>query len=1235
MPVRPPQNHPIFDGYNSLDLLTSIAGLSILPENHGKGLRMELLTNEVLMHFNSVRPTIATNTLRRFLDDEYPSYHMEDPTTNLFTDLVLFYEGDCLVFPGATEGGSFVLNHLVSAIFHTPNSALPRDFKTACYGAIMFALKVSTLVAERMGFTRYQCGIATDEQIAVPDEQVLETAKSAVVITGPQMQELLATYRIAARVVDQFAFNVAEFQANTTEEESYLLQKPILRHGDSYIVVSPLTISHALTEFVWEQARRHACIHHLDEAYQTNLWQDVHRQLVHMGFAWEDASAQIPAITHANHRGVYRFDEDKIAIVRLVASTKTTGASQSGDAHPFSRLEGKDNFIPEIQRLPEYSGHQFLDLLIPSLDGTDAMLLFDKVPGAVSLSIASHEFEVVATLGDTDAIDLWKFAVAKQAFQADSMMFMPNFSFLDEFKTYREHQESYYFSDEQRINYLTVAPGYAAEQLFEAKQKDDVHSVLMAVEGEYAHGRAPVKRKDKYGPTYFNTELMLDSDLRFLIGGYAQPVWVAPASMPAEAGTELRNWFYELNDAIAYWLWQVQGGLKPFLNHEVLEIIHVTYECLPLAAFAEPNRNYTRVTNLAGLFNTSATRTAAHIIIPGEILAYLYGPDNAGERVLVEQILTALNQLLTVNGLPNMNAEAIAAIMEEHVPLGMKKKVYILDSDDNPLLDPRYLVKKRTVQEYDTSIVEDYLVPSLGALCPPVGEITNKADKQRLTKNIVMKVLLPRLKERIGQYNQQNLLGKLLALNESLTYRREKLRVQTPTRIACFVGVEQQVEDIMENLGQSNRTTVAVRCLIEHISAEQTQSGRSASTTDIDELVALMDRIIFWGMLGDQIHYDLFEVRMGILPTGRIGTDKTFVREILDPYHISKTHEDVSDAVKYYDQVFPQQAPQVAGGVPEFLDKAFHADYSISFTRVCEFSDALVHLALELEKSVVTMPKEQLRREMERLGLGCEGAEFDAAIKYLTLTKREAIEKLPPGYDNFDVSPWRFNRRLSLLRKPVIAFENPGEPDNPLLYWGFRQVLLSRRQWASQIQENRFRVAEDSAVHLALGHFAGKRGGPLVTKIAKRLDGPDRIVDTEVEIKPKAELKNDTDIGDVDVLVIDLASKIVYSLECKNMAPSRNIHEMFQEMDRFLGSGSDNGLVHKHVVRHEWLSQHLTELSKKYKHDLSEFEVKSFMVTAEDMLTPYLKKHELPLPFVTSYAIEQEGLNALTSALSS
>src|SRR5450432_219077 len=66
-------------GYCLTDLVQSFAGLSIIPENHGKYLRMEELAGLSIQSNMNSRLVPGAADLRGFLNAEFTSDPMEDP----------------------------------------------------------------------------------------------------------------------------------------------------------------------------------------------------------------------------------------------------------------------------------------------------------------------------------------------------------------------------------------------------------------------------------------------------------------------------------------------------------------------------------------------------------------------------------------------------------------------------------------------------------------------------------------------------------------------------------------------------------------------------------------------------------------------------------------------------------------------------------------------------------------------------------------------------------------------------------------------------------------------------------------------------------------------------------------------------------------------------------------------------------------------------------------------------
>ncbi len=264
------------------------------------------------------------------------------------------------------------------------------------------------------------------------------------------------------------------------------------------------------------------------------------------------------------------------------------------------------------------------------------------------------------------------------------------------------------------------------------------------------------------------------------------------------------------------------------------------------------------------------------------------------------------------------------------------------------------------------------------------------------------------------------------------------------------------------------------------------------------------------------------------------------------------------------------------------LDKAFISDYGISFTRICQFMEGLCHIGFLQTAPYASAPLILLRDEVNRYIDYFDGKEFENAINFLVLSNRGKLEKLPKGFEFIDIMPWRFNRMLSFMRKPIVLVDAGGNGDGKIAYWGVRHLLyISRIYLGDQLFSDRFRVFENSEVKKVLGEFAQQRGDALVKKIVESIDPTDLSIDQDVYIGPSYDLKNGIDIGDIDVLVLDTTRKILFSLECKSMSPSRNIKEMIEEVEKLFGSKTEMGWIDKHVRRHQWLEANKRQITVK------------------------------------------------------
>lgn len=1202
-----------FETYNTTDLLQSIAGLSILRENHGKNYRFEKITEEAIMNFN-VNATITTvKELESFLSAEYPSEHMEDDPFNLYTDVVTFHGGDYLIFPGISDSTAFILNNLLKAIFQNPDNMLSDEFKGVAYRAAMLILEISDHIAKVIGCKRYQVGEVDKGLIKFPSEEKFRLLKKSVTITRTEMYRLLEASGIDKATLDGFLLDIASPDlGGKYGQESPLITRPIINAQDKFVVASPSNLSYALVEFIKSEAKRLVCYDLLLVAYHDFVWLDLQLKLKKIGFKYLPLQVTETNGTPSLRYGVYRFDDDKIALIY-----------QKYPGQSLKEEQDRETAFKTVIGMPEFKGDQILELSVVSSIGEMFMDGVNKSANGQTLLLEASELNIIAGLKDVDAIDLYKFATAND--KANNLMMAPT-SFIDRFKFYQDNDNSFYCSDNEGPTNIIIEPGYGFDLLLKSKHNVDLHSARFKENGKVR--LIEVMKTDEYGGTYLNLEEIGTGKLNLLVENMPVYIWISPLKMSNPTNEVLNNMYWQLCDAIAYWLWQMEDYIKSKLSSLGAVPIKILFTLDDESKFDEIDRNFKREPALFDKFIIDATDDSINITIPQQILPYLYGEDNEGERQLVKAILTGLSDLLNSNSKPGFTQSEITGIIDSAAPLGIKKKVYILDTNDNLMLEPKNLSGFRLVEQHDVNVVLDNIVPLLGEHAPPIGELATKKEKDKLTSAIVQKALLPYLRTKIQQYDSTALLNRLIRINEGLINKRERLRINTPTRIACFVSVEQHQIDLAKDLQDLDKSTISVRCLIEHLAAEPFKGSLPVSKTAIDELMAIMEQILAWGSTGDQIHYDLLDIELSVLPSKRIGSKKENIRDIFDPFQNAKTEENITDAIETYKYVFPQHLTTEKKDVPAALEKAFLKDYGITFSRLCEFVEGLCHIGFLQEDACSSFPLSGLNSEINKYVDTFSSNEFDSAVEFLSLRARGKVDKLPAGkYEFIDIVPWRYNRILSLLRKPLIIVEEDGKS---IAYWGVRQMLQCRMTWMQQLLSGRFRSADCSEVSKAIGKFANDRGDELVKAVVESIDPSNIIIDTDAYIKPKAPLTHTEDIGDVDVLIIDPVNKILYSLECKSMSPSRNVKEMIEEVTKLFGeNSSDKGWVEKHMTRHAWLENNLSLIGQVYKADLTGFKVKSFFVTNEEMLTPHLRKQMLPLPFITLYDLERNGFSVL------
>lgn len=1184
-----------FEDFEMTSILTGLASLTLIATNQDKIVRIEQAMNDFFKSQNSGLKSIDSAKLTQILKKNYTLNLEEDPTENCFTDLITFYGGDHLIFPGITQGGNFVLQQLIDVVFKKDSFKEFREFVSNLSTTTQFILECSNAVAKALKFTRYEFVSSDSHDLVVPGDDEMVKIQKCLQISNLKLPSFTLASSNTQKILQEFSFDI-----NSIPQESIFVNKPFYKHGDEYYIVSPTNLCFALVNYIWRCSEKYKVHEILKREYNKVWWNSIQKDLLNIGFS----RVQFNGLTTGDKTlaSFYKFDNNKCAYIYIETENN-------------QKLKHINELKDLIQSRKELSNEKIFEIALIPVYGQDGISLTERSKADLQLSMSMPEFNILTSLQLADALDLWKFSNVRCSKFKDGEL-IHSFSFLDEFKLYTDNDHSFYLNDNP-ISGILVASGMAIEWRIRYKQENDQHSQ------DFVFNSIPalviVQKKNKVEKVY---EAIGSSNLLF-VPNYAQPVWVLPedGNYPEEARHLVKGFI----EVIAFWLSELATDLANSLRLIEEKPVYFYYKVDDWKPFIEPISEIHRGGLTAKDFKPEVTEDTITLTIPYQLFHYAYGPDNLGESKLVEALIIAMVKLLRING-QEVDID-ISGVLAGVAPIGHKKMFTASFGHENLLRDATNVVGLRVLQISDVNIILDKLPDLLGDNCPPIGEIVDKKEKQVLLNQITQKALLPYLRKKIEVLDFMSLLTKLIEFNEAILFKRNQIAFEIPTKEACgFINLESKKE-LNKLSGQLDKTAIAIRCLIEHLSAEQHigEDVQCPSMTDIDELIAIMNQITEWATVSDQLHFGLFDESLAILPSGRIGTGKQF-QEITKEYRNIKLIDRTQDAIENFEHSFPKYYENERKELPIGLDEAFEQDYGMTFTRLCYFIDGLVEIGLNQNSGHCIFKDENLRTEIVDWDESFTQIEIDKAIEYLSLTNRGKIDKLPKGLEYYDIQPWRFNRRLSLLIKPLIVAKNR-ESGTKIILWGTKQLLTSRLYHQEQFETNRFRSIPNGAMERYLGKLVQQRGKELVKDMLHELTKFNHLlIDSEVEINEKSFLYSSHNLGDIDILVIDRTANLIFSLECKSLAETRNAKEMFDEFNK-LYDGSH--YIKKHLQRDQWIRENLELLSTKYKQDLSGFTIQSLFVTTEQLFTPILKGDKIEMPFVTLNEFRKHGYNIL------
>lgn len=1206
----------LVDGRSDASILTKLAALTLLPENSRALFRLECAAQLVTRRLPSQigDRDLSHKELSAWLAGS-PFASFDDPLNNMFTAEVPFFGGSYVVFPGPVEEALYVLRCLARGLFQQNDVPDPGLWRTRA-DFLLAVLRLSDAVSRRAGLER---GVEPMTRIEafVPPAARLRELESAASFSTAELDDLLGDLGGAAILSE---ITQSPDHSGVRDEEygnGVFFARPLVQVDGGPLVVLPHALitaaTHATLSALIEAGYRDAAA----SAFRDSVVAGVREDLRRLGM--RRVQVDVPPVSAGDpfFDAVFSLDRDGLAYVLVVVDDLAEyergtlfGPWPVPDLSERieARIDEVEEHLYRIDRPPNAVLHV---VALQSVSRAYIAGFRDRTAHLKGefLVLGADDIEAISLLESNDPLVLWKYAVASRRVRCETHVLA--FSKLDEFDFYRSHDHSYYVTDDGRPTTLTISPEGGAALKAEIQRRYDFHGAPAVARGATAevvllHGERTIPIYARVGA----------EEPDFLVEGWPIPLW---ATRKRQLDRDYRVLQLQLLDLVTYWLWQLTEPLRELvvlqrladrLDKLIVEVdMSESGAWLGRRAEAEVDQPAFLVgledERLLVTFNASFARS-------------IESATNAGERELVRALAMAVAELARAD---DVGEEAIDRAVDAAAPLGPKKKIVVHDRSADPRLDDDALPRPRRVQQADEALLLDDLGDHLHAFGREPGALDR--ESANVVLNECVAYFYRRLETLVASLDPEGLLESLVVANEALVSHQAHREISVPTEVACFSSAPATVERLVSEIPKAAEAAIATRFLIEYVTAKPPTGLRPFSLRVLDELVALASQIFNLGHASDSVKYQVGDVQASILPSRRLGfnRDTPFAKgrtEFLNRH----ARSEVARRTRRFDRLWDDNR---GAELPEELDEvddAVRAEFGLALTEIIDFHAAVLGLGYETDAEPKVRPFDDFLVDLSN-ELGWYEYKTRLAIGLHTLASRNDFSK-PEGFTYKAVVPWRFNRPLSYIRRPLLLRRTGNTAE---VIWGTRHLYEASRYFFDLCTGGRL-DAKTPEMKRVLSRWRLQDARSFNDQVAALFSGEDARVSVRRTDFGRLKIERSPGelITDIDVLVIEPSRKRVRVIETKALAPARTPRELESERAAtFSVSGSKPSEVQKLLEAAAWVEAHLADVlahegveTKSYR----SWRVRPLMVVEAELMTPFVE--ELPVQVMTVEELREQ-----------
>ena len=474
-----------------------------------------------------------------------------------------------------------------------------------------------------------------------------------------------------------------------------------------------------------------------------------------------------------------------------------------------------------------------------------------------------------------------------------------------------------------------------------------------------------------------------------------------------------------------------------------------------------------------------------------------------------------------------------------------------------------------------------------------------------------------RVKSRLVGLSRESVIERAL-LNYVAVRKeaRDSLRA-TSARVAVYDG-GQVLSASNERVVSQDKASLACRVIAEMaVCASPLVGGSSCRAPDLDFLIAEVWTLVECASQCDALHYGLAARPPVVLQNGSFEFDAS-VAHATGPLMREQWRRRFRDAARDEEGVGED-------GVEEGIEdpgfpSAFVGEFGLTPEQYAVFVNAVTHEAVETGGAQLRLRRSEVVQRLSDAG----AIHPERTFTNFALAPRERWdERQPRNAEARDWYPWRFNRRLSLMRRPLIQLSREEDPVVilvPSIVAGTLGYLVQAA--FGELPETLFDTPEMIA---CVGRAADRNGHEFARRVAKRLRELKWQTAGEVRL---TELGGDDSLGDVDVLGWKRATGLVYAIECKSLRFDRTVGEVGERLAEY-SAGADGGkrtALQKHLDRMSFLESNRERVANFTGIAVDRLLLRSGLVTEKLVSMQFGGTARERLDLVTDYELLAEAL---------